>query len=79
MYFYFNKSTRLILNVWAFLYSKGVLSMVKVWKDADKVVKSNVGLEGKYEEIKKVMEEAPNGVDIKPMSKFRKDTRVEKY
>ena len=62
-----------------FLYSKGVLSMVKVWKDADKVIKSNVGLEGKYEKIKKVMEEAPNGVDIKPMSKFRKDNRVEKY
>ena len=53
--------------------------MVKVWKDADQVVKSNVGLEGKYEKIKKVMEEAPNGVDVKPMSKFRKDTRVEKY
>ena len=45
----------------------------------DKVVKSNVGLEGKYEEIKKVMEEAPNEVDVKPMSKFRKDTRIEKY
>ena len=44
-----------------------------------KVIKSNVGLEGKYEKIKKVMEEAPNGVDIKPMSKFRKDTRIEKY
>ena len=28
--------------------------MVKVWKDADKVIKSNVGLEGKYEEIKKL-------------------------
>ena len=53
--------------------------MVKVWKDADKVIKSNVGVEGKYEEIKKVMEEAPNGVDVKPMSKFRKDIRVEKY
>ena len=62
-----------------FYIQKGVLGMVKVWKDADEVIKSNVGVEGKYEKIKKVMEEAPNGVDIKPMSKFRKDTRVEKY
>ena len=30
-------------------------------------------------EIKKIMEEAPNGVNIKPRSKFRKDTRIEKY
>ena len=44
-----------------------------------KVIKSNVGLEKKYKDIQKVMEEAPNGVDVKPMSKFRKDTRIEKY
>ena len=62
-----------------FYIQKGALGMVKVWKDADEVIKTNVGLEEKYKEIKKVMEEAPNGVDIKPMSKFRKDTRVEKY
>ena len=53
--------------------------MVKVWRDADEVIKSNVGLEKKYKDIQKVMEEAPNGVDVKPMSKFRKDTRIEKY
>ena len=62
-----------------FYIQKGALGMVKVWKDADEVIKTNVGLEEKYKEIKKVMEEAPNGVDIKPMSKFRKDTRIEKY
>ena len=62
-----------------FYIQKGALGMVKVWKDADEVIKTNVGLEEKYKEIKKVMEEAPNGVDVKPMSKFRKDTRVEKY
>ena len=63
----------------SFYIQKGVLGMVKVWKDADDVIKTNVGLEEKYKEIKKVMEEAPNGVDVKPMSKFRKDTRIEKY
>ena len=62
-----------------FYIQKGALGMVKVWKDADEVIKTNVGLEEKYKEIKKVMEEAPNGVDIKPMYKFRKDTRIEKY
>jgi len=53
--------------------------MVKVWKDANEVIKIAIDEEEKYKSIKKVMEEAPNGVEIKPMSKFRKDTRVEKY
>lgn len=61
-----------------FLRSKGE-GMVKVWKDANEVVKATIELDEKYKDIKKVMEEAPNGVDIKPRSKFRKDTRVEKY
>lgn len=62
----------------SFLRSKGE-GMVKVWKDANDVVKATIELDEKYKNIKKVMEEAPNGVDIKPRSKFRKDTRVEKY
>ena len=53
--------------------------MVKVWKDANDVVKATIELDEKYKDIKRVMEEAPNGVDIKPRSKFRKDTRIEKY
>lgn len=53
--------------------------MTKVWKDADEVIKATIEIEEKYKNIKKVMEEAPCGVDIKPRSKFRKDTRVEKY
>jgi hypothetical protein len=53
--------------------------MVKVWKDADEVIKSTIEIKEEYKEIKKIMEEAPNGVNIKPRSKFRKDTRIEKY
>ena len=53
--------------------------MVKVWKDADEVIKSTIEIKEEYKGIKKIMEEAPNGVDIKPKSKFRKDTRIEKY
>ena len=53
--------------------------MAKVWKDANEAIKSTIEIEEKYKKIKKVMEEAPNGVEIKPRSKFRKDTRVEKY
>ena len=53
--------------------------MVKVWKDASEIINASTDVDEKYKEIKKVMEEAPNGVDIKPMSKFRKDTRIEKY
>ena len=53
--------------------------MAKVWKDANEVIKITIEEEEKYKNIKKVMEEAPGGVDIKPMSKFRKDTRIEKY
>ena len=68
----------MISNHMSFLRSKGD-SMVKVWKDADKVIKSTIEIKEEYKEIKKIMEEAPNGVDIKPMSKFRKDNRVEKY
>ena len=52
--------------------------MVKVWKDANEVINTAIDVDEKYKGIKKVMEEAPNGVDIKPMSKFRKDTRIEK-
>ena len=51
----------------------------KVWKDVDKVIKSTIEIKEEYKEIKKIMEEAPNGVNIKPKSKFRKDTRIEKY
>ena len=58
---------------------KGVLGMVKVWKDANEIINASTDVDEKYKEIKKVMEEAPNGVDLKPMSKFRKDTRIEKY
>ena len=38
----------------SFYIQKGVLGMVKVWKDADDVIKTNVGLEEKYKEIKKL-------------------------
>ena len=38
----------------SFYIQKGVLGMVKVWKDADEVIKTNVGLEEKYKEIKKL-------------------------
>ena len=68
----------MIFNHMPFLRSKGD-SMVKVWKDVDKVIKSTIEIKEEYKEIKKIMEEAPNGVDIKPKSKFRKDTRIEKY
>ena len=37
-----------------FYIQKGALGMVKVWKDADEVIKTNVGLEEKYKEIKKL-------------------------
>ena len=37
-----------------FYIQKGVLGLVKVWKDADDVIKTNVGLEEKYKEIKKL-------------------------
>ena len=53
--------------------------MVKVWKDVNEVINESIDVDEKYRGIKKVMEEAPNGVNIKPMSKFRKDTRIEKY
>lgn len=68
----------MISNHMPFLRSKGD-SMVKVWKDVDKVIKSTIEIKEEYKEIKKIMEEAPNGVNIKPKSKFRKDTRIEKY
>lgn len=68
----------MIFNHMSFLRSKGD-SMVKVWKDADEVIKSTIEIKEEYKEIKKIMEEAPNGVNIKPKSKFRKDTRIEKY
>ena len=68
----------MIFNHMPFLRSKGD-SMVKVWKDADKVIKSTIEIKEEYKGIKKIMEEAPNGVNIKPKSKFRKDTRIEKY
>lgn len=53
--------------------------MAKVWKDVDEVIKVSVEFEKKYKEIKTIMEEAPNGVETKPKSCFRKNTRVEKY
>lgn len=53
--------------------------MAKVWKDANEVIKSTIEIKEEYKEIKKIMEETPNGVNIKPRSKFRKDTRIEKY
>lgn len=53
--------------------------MAKVWKGANEVIKASIEFEKKYKEIKKIMEEAPNGVEVKPKSRFRKNTRVEKY
>ena len=80
MYFYINKSTETheLIHV-SFYIQKGVLGMVKVWKDVNEVINESIDVDEKYKGIKKVMEEAPNGVDVKPMSKFRKDTRIEKY
>lgn len=53
--------------------------MGKVWKDVNEVIKVSIEFEKKYKEIKKIMEEAPNGVETKRKSRFRKSTKVEKY
>ena len=68
----------MISNPMPLLRSKGD-SMVKLWKDADEVIKSTIEIKEEYKGIKKIMEEAPNGVNIKTKYKFRKDTRIEKY
>ena len=64
----------MISNHMSFLRSKGD-SMVKVWKDADEVIKSTIEIKEEYKEIKKIMEEAPNGVDIKPILKLKKNIK----
>ena len=66
-------------KIMTILYQISVYKSNKINYDVNEVINESIDVDEKYKGIKKVMEEAPNGVDVKPMSKFRKDTRIEKY